>query len=631
LYSQAKFESEPLWPWNIAEQKEGPGRLPVLVPAVAVGFGLLSAVPHFLLQTEIHTPTVWIANGALTGFLLVRPRKFWWPLLLAAWLGGAVALLLLTRSPLTGFGIAFGNVVEVLLAVLLLQPGLEQKTDLASPEFMLRFLGSAVLLAPAIFGLLSAIFFRDAHHPGFWKTFLISFPPHAAGMIVMAPLVLAFYNPGLKKLFGRAQIFRTAGILLLVLCASILVFHAAEYSLRFIFLPLLMLVVFEIGILGAIITILEICIVGAIYTGHGLGPMWMHPGATMRSSILLLQLAIIVLAASIIPFAAMLERQRQMRQNLRQGMRRYQLLADNSRDIVALVDVQGRRRYVSPAIYDVLGWTPEEWTHQPVADGMHRDDVAAFQRMLREMQIGEDRRIFRYRTRHKNGKYLWMEASIRILPEEIGGVRAFVSNIRDISERVSAEKKLAEAHDYLQQQAQRDSLTQLANRRRFDQVLEREWRRGRRTKSPLSLLMVDIDHFKRINDTYGHRAGDQCLQVLAGILRRSARRPNDLAARYGGEEFAVLLPDIDLNAAGILADTLCFAVREHLFEAGVGFPFSLTVSIGIAVMVPEKDVRADRLVEQADLALYAAKQGGRDRVMPPYDSETADFSLHQVQ
>jgi diguanylate cyclase (GGDEF)-like protein/PAS domain S-box-containing protein len=313
-------------------------------------------------------------------------------------------------------------------------------------------------------------------------------------------------------------------------------------------------------------------------------------------------------------------------------MKRYQLLADNSRDIVVLVNLEGRRLYVSPAVQDVLGWTPKEWTRQDAADYMHAEDLGAFRRMLKEMLHGEDRRVFRYRTRHKNGQYLWMEASIRTLPDEITGEpEAFVANVRDISERVESERKLADAHEHLQVQAQRDSLTQLANRRRFDEVLEKEWRRGRRTGNPLALLMVDIDHFKCVNDSYGHRAGDYCLQTLAGILQRVARRPSDLSARYGGEEFAVLLPDVDLTAAMVMADSLCLQVRRQLFEAGVGRSLMLTVSVGVAALVPDKSSRADVLVEAADQALYAAKQAGRDRIMPEYEQELSAPLLHQLQ
>ena len=171
----------------------------------------------------------------------------------------------------------------------------------------------------------------------------------------------------------------------------------------------------------------------------------------------------------------------------------------------------------------------------------------------------------------------------------------------------------------------------MANRRRFDEGLEKEWRRGRRTGSPLALLMVDIDNFKRINDTYGHRAGDYCLQAVAADLRLISRRPGDIAARYGGDEFAVLLPDVDLATAMVLADTLCLRVRERLFDAGIGHALTLTLSIGVAAQVPDTNVRADLLVEAADKALYEAKQTGRDRVGSEYQKETPTLRVHPVQ
>lgn len=339
-----------------------------------------------------------------------------------------------------------------------------------------------------------------------------------------------------------------------------------------------------------------------------------------------------MLVVTIVPFAATLERQRQLRARLRLGIQRYQLLADNSRDIVVLVNLEGRRLYVSPAVRDVLGWTPMEWTGQSAADFIHRDDLGAYRRLLKEMVRGEDRRAFRYRTRHKDGRYLWMEANVRALPEGANGEpAAFVANLREITERVESERRLAEAHELIQQQAERDSLTQLANRRCFDAMLEKEWRRGRRTGNPIALLMVDIDHFKRVNDTYGHRAGDQCLQTLAEILRKTARRPSDLAARYGGEEFGILLPDVSLTDATVMADMLCMHVREQLFEAGIGRALELTVSVGVAALVPSRNTRADLLVESADLALYAAKEAGRNCVMSEREAENAMAALVPVQ
>ncbi len=631
LFAQVDLGAEPLWPLETQEDRYGVRTWIAIAAAAGVGFGLLSAAGRMLSEHSNHIFSFCAADGVLAAFLLCRSRNRWWLFLLAAWLGDAISILLvLGYTPVFSGVTAFCNVLEALIAALLLKRALGRNRDLASPAVMVQFLFFAVLLAPAISGLLASLFYHFAAGSSIWGVFGKWFPGYALGMAVMTPFSLALFSPDLRKLFQGERCLRTLGLLLLVVAITAIVFHQRHHSLIFLLLPLLMLAAFEVGIVGAVVAIFEILAVGAVFTLRGGGPFWMAPGATMRTSVLILQCAVLVILVSIVPFAATLERQRQLRMRLREGMRRYQLLADNSRDIVVLASLDGRRLYVSPAVYDVLGWTQEEWTNQDAAAFMHREDLGPFQRMLKEIVNGQDRRTFRYRTRHKDGQYLWMEANIRTLPDEITGEpNAFVANVRDISERVDSERKLAEVHEHVQQQAQRDSLTQLANRRCFDEALEREWRRGRRTGNPLALLMVDIDHFKRVNDTYGHRAGDQCLQSLATILRRLARRPSDIIARYGGEEFAVLLPDIDLATAMVLADEFCMKVREQLFEAGTGRSLALTVSVGVAVQVPDKNTRADALVEAADCALYAAKQAGRDRVRPEY--EVSGTMLHPVQ
>ena len=634
LFSQVDIGAKPLWPLEMEQDDSGVVRRIATIVAVGIVFGLLSAIARYISESSGHIFSFCAADGVLAAFLLRRLRNRWWPLLVAAWAGDLVSILVVLGYPLAmGGTLAFCNVLESALAALLLQRSMRRERDLASPAMMLRFLLFVVLLAPAISGLLASICYHLSVGAGILFIFTRWFPPYALGMAVMTPLTLALGNPDMRKLFGRQRVLPTAGLLLMTFAATVLVFRQLHYSLIFLLLPLLMLVVFKVGILGAVIATFEILGVGAFYTLQGRGPFWMTQASTMRTSVLLLQCAILVLLLSIVPFAATLERQHQLRTRLRLGIQRYQLLADNSRDIVVLVNLEGRRLYVSPAIQEVLGWSQEEWTGQAASDFMHHEDQGAFQRLLREMLRGEDHRTFRYRMRHKNGSYLWMEANIRALPlEATGSVPAFVANVRDITERVESEQRLAQAHEQIQQQAERDSLTQLANRRCFDAALEKEWRRGRRTGNPIALLMVDVDHFKSVNDTYGHRAGDHCLQTLADILRKTARRPSDVAARYGGEEFAILLPDVNLETATVLADMLCMHVRQQLFEAGIGRALSLTVSVGAAALLPVRNARADLLVEAADRALYAAKEAGRDRAMPDYAAaEIPAALLYPVQ
>ena len=157
-----------------------------------------------------------------------------------------------------------------------------------------------------------------------------------------------------------------------------------------------------------------------------------------------------------------------------------------------------------------------------------------------------------------------------------------------------------------------DGLTGVANRRCFDQRLAHEWSRAHRTRTPLSLLLIDIDHFKNLNDTHGHLTGDECLIQVARTLRGVLQRPGDLFARYGGEEFVALLPETDEAGARNVADRLQAAQRGTSPIAGL--QRQVTISIGGTTWTNQKNVSAQKLVDLADHALYEAKQNGRDRV-----------------
>jgi two-component system chemotaxis family response regulator WspR len=178
-----------------------------------------------------------------------------------------------------------------------------------------------------------------------------------------------------------------------------------------------------------------------------------------------------------------------------------------------------------------------------------------------------------------------------------------------------SQRQLAEANIELQKLAALDSLTGIANRRCFDEVLRTEWQRCQRDKKPLSLMMLDIDCFKAYNDTFGHQTGDMCLKKTAAVLTEHLKRPADLAARYGGEEFAIVLPETEIEGAVVVAE----ACRSHLEGLAIENPNAapgkvVTMSVGVASVVPSRDGDAARLIERADKALYAAKTGGRNRI-----------------
>ena len=158
-------------------------------------------------------------------------------------------------------------------------------------------------------------------------------------------------------------------------------------------------------------------------------------------------------------------------------------------------------------------------------------------------------------------------------------------------------------------------MTQIANRRRFDECLEQEWRRLQREGKPLALILGDIDFFKNYNDYYGHQMGDDCLWSVAQALDANVRRPADLAARYGGEEFAVILPNTPLEGALHVAEAIRQAITElQINHSRSAVAAHVTMSIGVSAAFPGQDGSTERLVQTADSALYKAKSEGRNCV-----------------
>jgi diguanylate cyclase (GGDEF)-like protein/PAS domain S-box-containing protein len=201
-------------------------------------------------------------------------------------------------------------------------------------------------------------------------------------------------------------------------------------------------------------------------------------------------------------------------------------------------------------------------------------------------------------------------------PWEIGLLKQLATQVGIAIQQAELYHKLEAANHELKRLATLDGLTQLANRRRFDEYLEQEWRRLARDQKPLSLIMCDIDFFKFYNDTYGHQAGDECLKRVAAALCRAAKRPADLVARYGGEELVVVLPCTSNSGA------LCVAeyIREEVRNLRLAHPRSnvspyVTLSLGVAGIIPCLDQAPAVLIAAADAALYEAKAAGRDRTV----------------
>jgi diguanylate cyclase (GGDEF)-like protein len=207
---------------------------------------------------------------------------------------------------------------------------------------------------------------------------------------------------------------------------------------------------------------------------------------------------------------------------------------------------------------------------------------------------------------HSQGEYRWF--MMQITKSMSGETSYYIIVHHDITQRKLAEEKALSL-------ANIDGLTKIANRRCFDKVVEDEWRRGQRLLIPLSLLMIDIDCFKLLNDDYGHPSGDKLLKLLAKELTRYTKRPGDLCARYGGEEFVVVLA----NTYSVDALAIAEAIRTAI--VGLNYPNAsapekiVTISAGLVTMIPDKAMDAARLIKLADEQLYQAKHKGKNQVV----------------
>jgi diguanylate cyclase (GGDEF)-like protein/PAS domain S-box-containing protein len=291
----------------------------------------------------------------------------------------------------------------------------------------------------------------------------------------------------------------------------------------------------------------------------------------------------------------------------------FKFLAENSADVICRVSVDLVMEYVSPSSFDVLGWTPEEMIGMRPADLIIPEDLPDAVAAARHNQSPSGKNtVVTARMRKKDGSIVWIEVNPRHMRDDVTGESpTSVIVMRDVSKRKELEEKLAAM-------ALTDGLTGLANRRAFDEALEREWKRTLREGTQISLLLLDIDHFKRFNDQYGHQVGDDCLHSVASAAA-GAVRATDIVARYGGEEIAIILPLVDTPGAAATAETVRAAI-EALRVPHAGNPEGggwVTASIGAATALARHGGTMrmpESLLQAADNALYKAKHGGRNRV-----------------
>ncbi len=275
--------------------------------------------------------------------------------------------------------------------------------------------------------------------------------------------------------------------------------------------------------------------------------------------------------------------------------------------------------YFSPQWFAMLGYLPGEF---PSSLGTwinltHPKDLAVLKGTFEEATTGiKDDFSIEIRMLTKSGEWRWIRASGRTSHNLQQEVIRVLGTIGDITKYKQVEIALQKANEELQRLAALDGLTQIANRRRFDDLLTLEWRRALRENKSLAVIMCDIDFFKDYNDTYGHVKGDDALCAVAQAIEGSLKRPMDLVARYGGEEFAILLPNTDIEGATRVADELKQAIDKlNIEHAASPVRETISLSFGVAAVTPDGNMQPKELVEAADRSLYLAKTRGRNQIV----------------
>jgi diguanylate cyclase (GGDEF)-like protein/PAS domain S-box-containing protein len=670
--------------------------------------------------------TLWAASGLLCGVLLTSPRRCW-----PAYVGGAFAAsvfvnLLNGAGPFLATALSVANVLDASLVSLAVSRYVGDVTDQIHIRRTARIAMASTLVACALSALLAATVLASAREGEFVLLFRSWYLSHVLGMLVFANLVVIAHADGWHTLVTPGRRVELALTIVLLAATCLAIFAPGGYSVTFPVYPVLLLAVFRHGRIGAVVGVAIVAMIATTATVTGNGPFMRIPIAGAVDRMLLLQLFIVTTCLLALPVAIVLTERRMLTRRLAEREHQYRMLSDYSHDLVIRFDADGVRRYISPSVTEMLGWTRED-LENPRWDIVHPEDIDRLLKALAELRADGSVSTVQYRVRHKEGHYITIEAHARLVPgQHPGDPPDIIYSGRDVTRRIEAEQALernqrrlraitdnlpafvihvdtrekytfanaytgrvldvdietmigrtvrevmgekvyaeikphmdaafrgetvtfeierdfqGRHHHYqstyvpdvdasgvvqgfyavtfdisqlklaereLERLARYDSLTGLANRLHFKERVELAILRHQRSSRPIALLYLDIDHFKQINDSFGHAAGDTVLCEFAQRLGESVRA-TDFAARLGGDEFVVLIEDIEeSDAAETVARKLIARMRECVGPNGQAL--SVTTSIGIA-FCRRTVASPDALMQIADTALYEAKAAGRN-------------------
>lgn len=546
---------------------------------------------------------IWVANGLLLSYLLVAPRWRWAHYFAVGFAGELAGGLVLNPERWSSYiMLTCLNVAEVAIGAFLLRKRSLQLPRFTDRRYLFQFIGYAVVAAPVMAGLMFALAYAIWTKSAPWQAMTGWITTDALGTAVVTPACVALFRSHLR---GTGKWNSDWPFPLVLAGVTAGAFAQTQVPIIFLIYPIVALILFRFGLGWASMSALFIAAIGSWYTVHGAGPFAQIAPSPIGAA-LALQLYVASGMFMIYAASSVMDTLRTTENRLRKIASLHQLVIENSRDAIMIVDFQGHPAFASSALERITGWKPEETKTLGFDQMIHPEDMPRVAEAVSGLRPGGEGAIVEHRIRKRNGGYVWVEGSVRAIADPATGITSgLLAILRDISLRKQVEKKLRDAHGALETLAVTDPLTQLANRRRFDQYLSSEWRRAMRDHNPFSLLFLDADWFKSYNDTYGHLRGDGCLKQIAESALDVVTRSTDLVARIGGEEFAVILPNTSNAGALELAEKICEALRCRRLPHSSNPLGYVTISAGCATMTPSLGQQSAVLIQKAGKATGA--------------------------
>lgn len=566
-----------------------------------------------MLSFQGTTPVFWPVSGIYLAALMATEARRWPGLLLSALLANVALDVLCHASPLAAsatFWVA--NTVEAVVGAWFLRAlfgtpfrldNLKGVVGLCALPALISMPACATIGAATIEAVLGGSY--SSSWPVWWAS-------HALGVIVAAPAVITGLTDRPKlSAFSPWRLVESVIVTSVFLVAVEVVFGMEGDSFGFILYPFLLWMALRFDAGGVSLASLVMTSFAVWNTIEGRGPFSSHPD--YRVSLWLVQGFSAVSAVSFLVLAALVRERQATAVIVAENESRYRDLFDNMDEMVLSIRPDGKLLYANRAFREVLGYSEGEIPDLSLFQIVHPEDQAYCRTMFVRELTGEKLDAISFRVVTRAGGVIFVEGSSQFRLED-GRPVCTRSIFRDVTLRREHERRLEdyqrmleEANAELQELATTDPLSGLKNRRAFREKLDEEFARATRYGAPLSVLLLDVDHFKKFNDAFGHPAGDEVLKKVARLLTDNARS-TDFVARYGGEEFAVILPNADREGALVQAERCRQAIADAPWEQR-----GVTASFGVSTLgLAHED--GSSLISEADEALYLSKKEGRNCV-----------------